>query len=100
MPGGSACNFAVGCARLGLKAGFLGYTGRDAFGKIISDALKKEGVVSHIKLVDEQTGLVVVFSKGQFKRFIKYSGANKHLESLKINQSAKHLHLATPSCHY
>ncbi|MFA5405876.1 MAG: carbohydrate kinase family protein [Candidatus Nanoarchaeia archaeon] len=96
MPGGSACNFAVGCARLGLKAGFLGYTGKDSFGELIKASLKRERVMPFIKVVDEHTGLVLVFTKKRFKKFIKYAGANKRLELLRISQSAKHLHLATP----
>lgn len=98
LPGGSACNFAVGCSRLGLKTGFAGFTGNDSFGKRIKDTLVKEGVKSLIKYSDKQTGFVLVFTKGQFKRFLKFSGANDSLDSLDLSSfKAKHLHLATPS---
>jgi ribokinase len=32
MGGGSAANFAIACARLELKTGFIGKLGKDAFG--------------------------------------------------------------------
>jgi ribokinase len=99
FPGGSACNFAVGCSRLGLKSGFLGFTGKDSFADIIKDALKKEEVKSFITQVDNHTGFVVVFTKKRFKRFLKYEGANILLNDLKLEphfKKARHLHLATP----
>ncbi|MHA1650994.1 MAG: carbohydrate kinase family protein [Candidatus Helarchaeota archaeon] len=38
MGGGSAANFAIACTRLGLKTGFIGKLGKDAFGeKLIKD---------------------------------------------------------------
>jgi sugar/nucleoside kinase (ribokinase family) len=100
FPGGSACNFAVGCSRLGLKSGFLGFTGKDSFGGIVKDALKREGVQSFVKVVDAHTGFVVVFTKKRFKKFLKYEGANVFLNDLKLEpyfSKAKHLHLATPT---
>lgn len=99
LPGGSACNFAVGCSRLGLKVGFLGFTGRDYFGRLIIGALQMEGVQSFVRKVDGQTGFVVVFTKKYFKKYIKYSGANECLESLSLSpyfSKARHIHLATP----
>jgi len=98
-PGGSACNFAVGCARLGLKSGFLGFTGKDEFGSIIRKNLIKEKVKPLIKVVKDQTGFVVVFTKKRFKKFLKFEGANKYLHDLKLKNylsKTKHLHLATP----
>lgn len=99
LPGGSACNFAVGCARLGLKSGYLGFIGNDDFGRIIAGALKKEGVFSLIKTVKQMTGFVLVFTYKRFKKFIKHAGANDNLKSLVLKtylSKAKHLHLATP----
>lgn len=47
--GGSPANIAVGMARLGKKAGFIGMVSKDRFGEYVTDYLKKEGIdVSHI----------------------------------------------------
>ena len=99
MPGGSACNFAVGCARLGLNTGYLGFIGDDDFGHLITAALKKEGVNLLAKVVNKMTGFVLVFTHKRFKKFIKYVGANELLKTLILKpylSKAKHLHLATP----
>lgn len=99
QPGGSACNFAVGCSRLGLKATFLGFVGHDSFAEKVVSSLEKEGVKSLVKRVSEHTGFVVVFTQKRFKKFFKYPGANTNLKSLKLKpylNKAKHVHLATP----
>lgn len=44
--GGPAANAAVAVARLGLKAGFTGYLGRDVFGERHLEELKAEGVIT------------------------------------------------------
>ena len=43
-PGGAPANVAVAAARLGAKTGFIGKVGNDAFGRSLSDTLKKENV--------------------------------------------------------
>jgi len=65
---------------------------------MIKSNLIKEKVKPLIKIVKEQTGFVVVFTKKRFKKFLKFDGANKHLHKLKLKEyipKAKHLHLAT-----
>nr|MBD3312152.1 hypothetical protein [archaeon] len=97
--GGSACNFAVGCSRLGLEAAFLGFIGRDSFAERVVDSLESEGVKPLVKRVPEHTGFVVVFTRKRFKKFFKYPGANTNLEGLRLKSyfnKAEHLHLATP----
>jgi len=44
MGGGSAANFAIACARLGLKTGFIGKLGKDAFGERLMQDFKEENV--------------------------------------------------------
>lgn len=47
--GGSPANIAVGMARLGKKAGFIGMVSKDRFGEYVVNYFKKEGIdVSHI----------------------------------------------------
>lgn len=51
--GGAELNFAIGCARLGLKAGWISRLGNDEFGKYILHFVRGEGIdTSHVKMVD------------------------------------------------
>lgn len=43
-PGGAPANVAVAAARLGASTGFIGKVGNDAFGRSLTDTIKKEGV--------------------------------------------------------
>ncbi len=43
-PGGAPANVAVGLARLGLKSGFMGKVGDEAFGHWLAEVLEGEGV--------------------------------------------------------
>ncbi|WP_290591274.1 carbohydrate kinase [Alicyclobacillus sp.] len=43
-PGGAPANVAVGLARLGCRAGFIGKVGRDGFGRLIGETLRVCGV--------------------------------------------------------
>ncbi|ARI77971.1 sugar kinase [Halobacillus mangrovi] len=51
--GGAEFNFAIGCARLGLKTGWVSRLGNDEFGKYIRNFARGEGIdVSSVKLMD------------------------------------------------
>lgn len=51
--GGAELNLAIGCARLGLKTGWISRLGNDEFGKHIFNFVRGEGIdVSEVKLVD------------------------------------------------
>ena len=43
-PGGAPANVAVGCARQGIKTGFLGRVSMDAFGQWLKGILDEEGI--------------------------------------------------------
>jgi len=60
--GGSPANVAVGLARLGAQASFLGVVGEDEFGHFLKGALAAEGVdVSRMRQTREgKTGLVFI----------------------------------------
>jgi ribokinase len=83
--GGSAANFAVGTARLGLKTGIVGCVGEDNFGRESVAALQSEGVstnfVAFSKGKNTGTVCVIVNSKGA-RRMIAYRGANADLGGL------------------
>lgn len=98
FPGGSASNFAVGCARLGLKTGILGFIGDDYYGDFLLNNLEKNNVKTFLKKVDKPTSFVVIFSKNNFLRMFHSKGANEMLVSLDLSPYAVktyHLHLAT-----
>mgnify|MGYP001221484446 FL=1 len=50
--GGAEFNVAIGCSRLGLKAGWIGRLGKDEFGRYIYNFARGEGIdVSEVKMV-------------------------------------------------
>lgn len=52
--GGAELNFAIGCSRLGLKAGWISKLGNDEFGKFIQNFARGEGIdISQVELVDD-----------------------------------------------
>lgn len=83
--GGSAANFAVGIARLGLKVGVLGCVGDDEFGKEAVEELKRAGVETKFLRVfkRKRTGMVcVIVEREGGRRMLAYRGANAELESV------------------
>lgn len=58
-PGGSACNTAVGLARLGAKSHFLGKRGNDEAGQKIEAQLSAWGVQCHLRQGNDATGQVL-----------------------------------------
>lgn len=51
--GGAELNFAIGCARLGLNAGWISRLGSDEFGKSIRNFVRGEGIdVSQLELIE------------------------------------------------
>lgn len=83
--GGTAANVAVGCARLGLKAGLATRVSSDEMGRFIRDFLAAEGVdVSLLKLdAGRKTGIVFAeVTPGKDSKFIFYreNAADLYLE--------------------
>jgi 2-dehydro-3-deoxygluconokinase len=57
---GAESNVAIGLARLGHRAGFVGRVGDDVFGRVVLSALRAEGIdVSQVARDDAPTGLLV-----------------------------------------
>jgi sugar/nucleoside kinase (ribokinase family) len=86
--GGCAANVAVDLVRLGRQAAVVGRVGDDAFGRIVTDALRSAGVeVAHIaSLPGEATSTSMIINvKGEDRRFIHSPGANARLEGSEIS---------------
>lgn len=99
--GGSAANTAVACAKLGLKAGFIGKVGNDVFGKLLGQGLEEVGVdTSQLKVTDEvSTGICVAVSDRKDRRHMyAFSGAANFLSEEDIDEgyvsSTRLLHIA------
>jgi sugar/nucleoside kinase (ribokinase family) len=86
-PGGSAANTAIQAARLGLKAKALGKVGRDPYGDLILEGLRRQGVdVTDVRLSDrERTGTTLILSGRRNHELdlamVTFNGANETLES-------------------
>lgn len=75
FPGGAPANVAVAAARLGAKTSFIGKVGNDAFGKLLVDTVKQNGVNADGMVVsdDANTTLAVVsVAKGGERSFAFY----------------------------
>ncbi|GAB6946669.1 carbohydrate kinase family protein [Vulcanisaeta sp. JCM 16161] len=99
--GGSAANFSVAVARLGLGSRFLGSVGNDQFGNMLIKELESEGVDTRFikRISHEKTGTVIVIvGLDGSKRMIRYSGANLGLTPSDITNDVMngvaHVHVA------
>ncbi len=100
--GGSAANFAVAVARMGLGARFIGAVGDDPLGEISLRELRSEGVdVTFVKRVrGMRSGVVVVLVHPDgVKRMLSHRGANLGLTPADLTvdkfSGVRHIHLAT-----
>jgi len=80
-PGGCACNTAIACAKLGIKARLIGKLTDDVFSRYLIKNLKKVGVGCKIKIVkNKMTGITLATTFKDMKRsFITYNGTNESL---------------------
>jgi ribokinase len=79
--GGSAANFAVAIARLGISSGLISKVGTDEAGRFLHDGLEREGVdITHLKREDGATGtiFVIVERSGQ-RTMLSFRGVNVRL---------------------
>jgi len=80
-PGGSAANFSVAMARLGISSGLISKVGSDEAGRFLRDGLKREGVdVSYLKRGDGATGTIfVMVDKSGQRTMLSSRGVNVRL---------------------
>lgn len=79
MSGGDAVNQAIILSRLGAKVGMLGKVGGDAFGQLLVEQLKKNGVDTQYVRQDHYavTNIsIVLISKNGERNFIYCNGSN------------------------
>ena len=98
-PGGSAANVAVWARRCGLDTSFIGKIGRDRFGQLADEDLRREGVHAHFVETDvHPTGSVAVFVDHTGQRsMVSGHGADFYLMPSEIPgdviTGSDHLHL-------
>lgn len=61
MPGGAPANVAVAARRLGASSAFIGKVGDDAFGRMLIDRLRDEGVDTRGVRVDDEARTTMAF---------------------------------------
>jgi sugar/nucleoside kinase (ribokinase family) len=99
--GSSACIFACGAARLGLKVSFIGKVGDDEFGHFMREQLIRREVDVQGLVVDPRikTGLSVILSHGSDRAILTYAGTIPELRYEEIDQEilarARHLHIGS-----
>jgi len=73
-PGGAPANVAVGAARLGIEAGFIGAVGDDPFGEFLRTIIGNEGVdTSHLVRIESvRTTLAFIASRSDGKKDITF----------------------------
>ncbi|MGP4059277.1 aminoimidazole riboside kinase [Halobacillus sp. H74] len=96
-PGGAPANVAVGLARLGAKATFLGKVGDDVLGRFLKETLTDYGVhTQHMHLTgDVRTGVVFVTLGEEGERSFDFyinPSADRFLEKQEVDESLFHSH--------
>jgi ribokinase len=102
--GGAGTNTAVGFARLGLRAAAVVEIGKDTFGQVVWDDLKREHVDTEFVITEksEQTAVSVLLISGEGGRSaLTHRGASSLLEARDLPWQALHetrwIHLSNVS---
>jgi sugar/nucleoside kinase (ribokinase family) len=90
--GGAAANVAVGLAKLGIRAAFIGRVGRDPFGHFLTSELRKHGVNTARVRIDDSHRTRLAFvsrtrSGGRDFAFWESSPADEQLRSSDVDFS-------------
>lgn len=105
-PGGAPANVAVGLAKLGVDAGFIGKVGADAFGDFLSETLQQNSVDTTYLVAGEtsRTTLAFVATRSDGMKditFYRHPGADIQLSPDEIDtgyvQSAELFHYGSVS---
>jgi sugar/nucleoside kinase (ribokinase family) len=99
--GSSSVIFACGAARLGLRVGFVGMAGADAFGDFMLAGMAEKGVdVSHVRrLSGRKTGVTVSLSEPRDRAMLTFPGTIADLCTEDVPDAllgaARHLHVSS-----
>lgn len=88
--GGQTATAMAGCAALGLRAAFMGFTGNDAHGAFIRKELTRRGVdISRATIVDApQPYSIILLAEGEAERIVLWSRDERaSLQKVKIDPS-------------
>lgn len=99
--GSSSAIFAANASAMGLRTGFVGRIGSDAFGRYVLDRMQARGIDTQyvLETPDVATGLTVVYTFQKSRGAITFPGAMEWLvfEDMPWNyiEGARHLHLSS-----
>ncbi len=99
--GGSAANFAVCCARLGMSVAFVANVGRDDFGELLISELRRWGIATDCVRIREDlaTGITVSLSGAHDRAFVTYVGTIDSLRGQDVPRElllrCRHMHIAS-----
>ena len=105
-PGGAPANVAVGLAKLGMDAGFIGKVGADAFGNFLRETLRQNSVNTDYLIAGEgsRTTLAFVATRSDGMKditFYRHPGADIQLSPNEVDtnyvQSAELFHYGSVS---
>lgn len=86
VPGGSACNTAVGVGRLGGRSRFVGKRGDDDLGRFFENALVERGVDPHLMTSSLPTGRVLsIITPDAQRTMLTYLGASADTQPEEIS---------------
>lgn len=99
--GSSSAIFAANLSSLGMKVAFCGKLGRDFFGDLVEDSLKKANVDTRFLIRDAgaKTGLTAILAYTEERAMVTYPGAMESLSFKDVPEralrSARHLHVSS-----
>ncbi len=99
--GSSSAIFASNISTLGVRTAFIGKIGKDSFGELVIDSLKKKKVDTSLiqNSKTRQTGATIVLNFGNDRAMVTHPGAMEELQVSGIKaedlMSAKHMHVSS-----
>jgi sugar/nucleoside kinase (ribokinase family) len=88
VPGGSACNTAVGVGRLGGKARFIGKRGDDELGRSLEESIMRAGVEPALSVSPSATGRVLsIITPDAQRSMLTCLGASSEMRPDEVRQS-------------
>lgn len=90
VPGGKGANQAVAAAKLGAEVYFVGCIGKDIFGEVSIENLKREGVLTDYIIRDEKnpSGVALIFVDKCGENIIVVApGSNNYLSQIDIDRA-------------